>query len=330
MPSPGPGVVTQVADLNSAGTTAYEMLARYALRPALYFNACADVQPTNQSHPGSAVVFNIYDDIAPAVTPLTENVDVSAVAVTDDIVTVSLNEYGNAAITSAAARGWAYLPIDENVANVVGYNGGISFDSLARNPLVAGTNVAFAGAATSRGTIVASDTLAADDVREVSARLEDAASQRVMNNYYKAFISPLVAVDLRAETGADKWRDPHTYSQPAEIWTGETGAFESFSFIHTPRLSAPALEAAQGGPGGFVDGGATTEDVHPTLFLGQQALAKTFSRLVAGPMPNIILGSVTDHLRRFVPVGWYWNGGFGRFREASLWRVEAASSIGAN
>ena len=35
-------------------------------------------------------------------------------------------------------------------------------------------------------------------------------------------------------------------------------------------------------------------------------------------------------LSRFQPVGWYWLGGYARFREASLRRIESASSIGAN
>jgi hypothetical protein len=39
---------------------------------------------------------------------------------------------------------------------------------------------------------------------------------------------------------------------------------------------------------------------------------------------------VTDNLRRFQGVGWYWLGGYGRFREASLFRQESASSIGTN
>jgi hypothetical protein len=35
-------------------------------------------------------------------------------------------------------------------------------------------------------------------------------------------------------------------------------------------------------------------------------------------------------LMRLQPMGWYWLGGYGRFREASLRRIESASSIGAN
>lgn len=321
---------TDTTQLTQA-TTAYERLAYFALRPEIYFPMCADIQPTRQSHPGSAVLFNIYNEMAPKITTLSETVDVDAVAITDSEVTVSLNEYGNAAISSARIRGYSYLIVSSDIANVIGFNAGISFDCLARNPLLAGTNVRYGGAATSRVTVAAGHILDAADVRRAATDLTNRNVQRVLNGYYKAFIAPDAAYDLRTETGAAAWRDPHVYSQPEQIWNGEVGAFESFSFIETPRLNATALTAAQGGPGGFVDGGVGgTVDVYPTIFLGKQALAKTWSSAVSGPMPEVVLGAVVDKLKRFVPVGWYWLGGFGRFREDALVRVESSSSIGAN
>lgn len=324
---------TTDATLNSAGTTAYEQFAYYALRPELYFDACASIKPTRQSHRGSVVTFNIYNDLAPAVTPLLETTDVTAVAVSDNVVSVTLNEYGNAAISSAAARGWSYLEVDEDVANVVGFNAGLSFDCLARNPLVAGSNVYFGnGGAGPRNTLVGTNLYKAADARRRVANLMSDNVQAVLNGYYKGFMAPEVEVDFREETGAAAWRDPHTYSQPEQIWNGETGAFERVSYIVTPRLSAANLETAQGGPGGFVNGGAAggasgNFDVFPVLILGRQALAKTWSSKVSSPMPNVILGAITDKLRRFVPVGWYWNGGYGRFREASIRRIEVTTTM---
>jgi len=43
-----------------------------------------------------------------------------------------------------------------------------------------------------------------------------------------------------------------------------------------------------------------------------------------------VIGPVTDKLRRQRPIGWYWLGGYARFREACLRRIESASSIGDN
>lgn len=316
----------------ASDVAAYEQLAYFALRPELYFDRCATVKPTRQTHNGSSVQFNIYNDISPAVATLDETVDVTAVAVSDSTVSVTLNEYGNAAITTARVRGTSFLVVDQDVANVIGFNAGISFDALARNPLVAGTNVRYAVSNTGtdagpRTNVAATDVCNANAVREILAYLTRDSVPRIMNGYYKAFFAPEVAYDLRRETGAASWRDPHTYSQPEQIWNGETGAFEGFAFVETPRLSATNLETAQGGPGGFVNGGTSNTDVFPTVFLGWQALAKTFSKTVSAPMPQIVLGNVVDKLKRLVPIGWYWLGGFGRFREASLWRLESASSI---
>jgi N4-gp56 family major capsid protein len=321
----------QVSDLGSAGTAAYEQLSYYALRPELYFDACASVKPTRQSHRGASVMFTIYNEMAPKITTLAETTDVEVVTISDADVTVSLNEYGNASITTARVRAQSFLIVSADVANLIGFNAGISFDSLARNTLVAGTNVVYSGTGNAaRADVAAGDHITASDVRNVVANLENNNVQR-LGNYYRAFISPLVAVDLRTETGADAWRDPHTYAQPEQIWNGETGVFEGVAFMHTPRLSAGNLAVAQGGLGTnlFVDQGTASEDVHPTLILGNQALAKTFSSMVSAPMPQIILGTVTDRLQRFVPIGWYWNGGFGRFREAALYRIESASSLTA-
>jgi hypothetical protein len=65
--------------------------------------------------------------------------------------------------------------------------------------------------------------------------------------------------------------------------------------------------------------------------MGRQALAKAYSQIDGnGAYAKVVRGPVVDSLMRFNPIGWYWLGGYGRFREASLRRIESASSIGAN
>jgi hypothetical protein len=61
--------------------------------------------------------------------------------------------------------------------------------------------------------------------------------------------------------------------------------------------------------------------------MGKQALAKTWSSSVSAPMPQVVLGAVVDKLQRNVPIGWYWLGGFGRFREDALFRQESGSAL---
>jgi N4-gp56 family major capsid protein len=268
---------------------------------------------------GSSVIFSIQSDMAAATTPLSESTDVSAVALSASQVTVTLVEYGNAVNTTALVRGTSFVVIDNLVANAVGFNAGLSMDTVIQAVLQAGSNVIYASTATTRTALTTAMTLTAARVRQTRAQLVGANVMPNAGNMYTMYIHPDVAYDLRGETGAAAWRDPHTYSQPDEIWTGEVGAFEGFRFIETPR--APL----------FADTFQTTGDTYGTVAVGQQALAKAWSRADGNtPDPQVILGPVVDHLRRFQPIGWYALEGFSRFREASIRRIESASSIGAN
>jgi len=299
---------------------AYDRMAYFSLRPELYFDAVADVQPTRQAMPGSSVVFSIQTDMAVASTAINESVDVDAVALSNSQVTLTLAEYGNVAMTSAKLRGVSFIELSPVVANVIGYNAGISIDTVARDVLKAGTNVRYSGQATARNTVIPTDNLVANNVRRALADLRG-SNVATIGGLYISFIHPDVSYDLRGQTGAASWRDPHTYSQPGEIWNGEVGAFEGFRFIETPR--API----------FADAGSSTTltDVYRTLFLGRQGLAKCFSVTDGnGAFPKVVVGPVTDHLRRQQPLGWYWLGAYGIFRQESVRAFESASSIGTN
>ena len=298
-------------------------MAYFALRSELLFDQAADVQASNQTMPGSSVIFTIFSELAVATTPLTETSDVTAVAMGDANVTVSLTEYGNTVNTTAKLRGTAFLDVDAAAANLIGYNAGNSMDVIVRDVLAGGTNVVYGGGGStnpsSRVTVQAEDTIEANDVRKVSAALRG-ANVSPWSGYYIGFIHPDVSYDLRRETGNASWNAPHVNMDTANIYTGEIGTFESVRFIETPRTKV-RTDAGE----------SSTVDVYDTYIMGRQALAKAHSFVDGnGPVPQIRRGPVVDSLMRFNPIGWYWLGGYGLFREASLRRIESSSSIGTN
>ena len=305
--------------------TAYDMLAYYALRPELYFDQVADIKPTNQSMAGSSVVFNIQNDLALATTSLNESTDVTAVALTSSQVSVTLNEYGGTTISTAQVRAESFVSIDEVQANAVGYWAGRTVDELAKIQLQGGSNVNYSAGATGvtpggRNAITPNDTMRAYDVRyNVSALKRNNVPG--YGGYYLAFIHPDVSFDLWQESGNQALIAPHIYSAPEEVFKGEIGSFAGARFIETP--TAPL----------FADAGSSTTDtdVYGTLFLGRQALAKVWGMKDGnGPHPVLVMGPITDSLRRFQPLGFKWLGGYAVFRSASIWRQESASSIGQN
>lgn len=301
--------------------TAYDRLAYFAYRPEVYYDKAVEVKPTKQSMPGTTVVFTIQNDLAIATSTLNESTDLTPVAMSDSTVSVALAEYGNVVVTTAKLRGTAFIEIDPVVANVVGFNAGVSVDSIAKVPFQSGTNVDYSKGTgtqpTARNQIAPNNTFRAADVRLEKARLRR-ANVPTFGGAYVCFIHPDVAYDLMGETGSASWTDPHTYSQPDEIWQGEIGMFQGVRFIETPR--APWFGNAGSSP--------TTTSVYGTVFMGRQAVAKAHSIVDGnGESPHIVPGPVTDYLRRFLPLGWYHLVGYGVFRQAALRRVESASSI---
>ena len=311
----------------SVDQIAFEKLAYFALRPEMYFDQFADVQATNATNPGASVKFTVFADLAAATTALGEAEDVTPVAMSDAQVTVTLEEYGNATVTTAKLRASSFLPVDPVAANAVGYNAGLSIDTIARNAVQAGTNVIYAtggtDTATARIDMDVDDTLTAKDVRRAVAQLRGANVPTIGGNYV-GFIHPDVSYDLRGITDASGWRDSYKYTNAMPLYNGEIGMFEGVRFMESAR--APIFANAFNGAGA-----AGTGDSYGTLIMGQQALAKAVSMGGEyGSQPTIVYGTVTDVLQRFRPVGWKHFVGYAVFRQEALRRIESASSIGSN
>jgi N4-gp56 family major capsid protein len=306
---------------------AFEKLAYFALRPEMYFDQFASVQATNATNPGASVKFTVFADLAAATTPLGEAEDVTPVSMSDSQVTVTLEEYGNATVTTAKLRASSFLPVDPVAAQAVGYNAGLSIDTIARTAIQAGTNVIYAtggtDTATARIDMDVDDTLTAKDIRRAVAQLRGANVPTIGGNYV-GFIHPDVSYDLRGITDASGWRDSYKYTNAMPLYNGEIGMFEGVRFMESAR--APLFANAFNG-----SGAAGTGDSYGTLIMGQQALAKAVSMGGEyGSQPTIVYGTITDLLKRFRPVGWKHFVGYSVFRQEALRRIESASIIGSN
>lgn len=307
---------------------AYDQAIYMALRPHLHFDQVADVEPTMQTQPGTTVTFTINSDLAVATTPLDESTDVDPATLSSTTASVTITEYGNAAEATEKLLGVAFdaPPFDKGAAERIGWNAGVSIDAIAANVLFGGTNVAYATGGssdpTSRATIQTDDILTAHDVRVQVANLYTASVPTWMDGYYRGYIHPHVALDFREETGAGNWRSYQQAFAGAQenmpIVRGFLGEYEGVAWIQSPRVLLDT------------DAGSDAVDAYGTLIIGRQALAKAYSKAVSGPYPEVRIRPPVDRLLRFHSVGWYWLGGYGRFREESIRRIESSASIGTN
>lgn len=300
-------------------TQAYDRLVEFALRSVPSFRAIADKKVANQTHPGSSVLFQIYNDLAAATTALTETVDPDAVAVpSTSTINVTLNEYGNSIISTRKLDLFSLADVEPALANIVAFNMNDSIDNIIKAVLDAGSQVIreSAGAlstSAAKTTILATDTIKSRDIRYAVAKLRAANVVPRRGNLYASYIHPEVSHDLRAETGTAGWRQPHEYVDTAGIYAGELGTYEGVAFVETPRLTN-----TQSGSGA----GGSQIRVYNTFIMGQQALAEAVAE-----EPHTVIGPVTDKLMRLRPLGWYGVLGHALYRTEALWRIETASSV---
>jgi len=297
-------------------TTAYDKYVEFALRSQPLFRQAATKRPVDVSHAGSSVRFQKYVDLAAATSALTENVDPDAVALANTTtVDVTLNEYGNAVLTTDKLVFESLSDIDPAIANIIAYNQIDTLDQLVRTVLVGGTNriSSDVGAVSTQavGSLTTLDDFSSKLVRYTVAKLRGANALPLANGLYGCYIHPDVSHDLRAETGNAAWRSPHEYSGASDIWNGVLGIYEGAFFIESPRTYIGT-------------DGASSKSVHRTLIMGQQALAEA-----VGYEPQVVIGPVTDKLMRFRPIGWKALIGWARYREESLYRIETTSTITA-
>lgn len=311
---------TGTAAMANLVQTTYDRALEFALRAQPMFRQVADKRPVQQAMPGSSVVFELYSDLAPQLTPLNELVDPDAVSAGNPTtVTVTLQEYGNAILVSNKLDLFSFTDVTAGLVNQVAWNLVDSVDGLVKAVLDAGTQtIRVNGGSTLYNTgtlagITGTDIYSSTVIRTAVAKLRAQFVHPNKGTLYTTYIHPEVSVDLRAETGNAGWRLPFTYSSADNIWAGEIGEYEGSAFIETPRATN-----AQTGSGS----GSTQTRVFNTYTVGQQALAEAVAEEF-----HTHRGPVVDKLSRFQPLGWYGVAGWSLYRTQALILSQTTSSI---
>ncbi len=312
----GTATISNQTGMTNLVQTAYDRYVEMALRSQPLIRTIADKRPVQQAMPGSSVVFQIYQDLAQATSTLTENVDPDAVALSNTSqVTVTLNEYGNAALLTRKLGLFSLSDVDPAAADIIAYNMADSLDAVVMGVLRQGSNVYYSrvsGTTPTATNQVTNATVAKlDDIRHVVAKLRSNLAVPRMGSLYAAYVHPEVSFDIRKEATGGGFQDLHKYDATENFWPGFIGTIEGAMFVETPRMFVAT-------------DGASSAKVYRSVVVGKQALAEATAE-----EPHTVVGPVTDKLMRHRPLGWYGVLGWARYREAALWRIESGSSINA-
>ena len=242
-----------------------------------------------QKHPipkngGKTIEFRKYSPLPKLLTPLTEGVTPDGQSLTVTTIEATIDQYGGYVTISDMLQ---LTAIDNNMVQatkLLGNQAGASLDTITREVLNGGTNVVYAGGATSRSGLTAENKLTVDDIKKAVRALKNQNAEKIGDSYV-AIIHPDVTYDL---TNDPAWQNVKTYCEPSDWYEGEIGKIAGVRFVETTEAK-------------IFDGG-----VYSTLILGDNAYGVT--EIEGGGLQHIVkqLGSAgtADALDQRATVGW--------------------------
>lgn len=295
-------------------TVAYDLAVRDAQRPNLILDQFATETPSNLTHNGGTKRVFFMDDIpeAAGTTPLLENIDVDSVPLTGRYVDMTQREYGLTVARTNLLRAQTMVPFDPIAARKVGWHAGRVQDALARTAFTA-SSLAFKNAAgtTVTGTVgvlapqitgPVAGYVSSDVLQEATVMLQNQNAEPFYEDSYVMVCTPRAVQHLRAENSASGWRDitmRNEGSNGNSLYRGYVGTYEGVQIVVSRNMTAGTA-----------------------LVFGKEAFAKTFPNVEGmGAYPQAVVSPVTDSLRRFAKIGWYWLGGYSLFRPMNVVKI---------
>jgi N4-gp56 family major capsid protein len=312
MPIPG-GTLNTTTSWTTRVATALDLEVATYLREEPIFRAFTDSRPERQSYPGKVVTKTVRGELALATTPLSESLDVDAVAApADRQFNVTLAEYGNAMVDTHLLRktDWSQSAAAE-IGMEMGLNATRSIDAVYRAVLDGSTNVIYSIAAGVQATdpVAARTVIKSKDVAFAKALLRRRNAVPRFGNLSACVIHPDVAHDLMAESGTNTWRQPHEQVDTSNLYNRVLGDYAGVRFVENSKCTI--LDDANA-------------DLYTSYFIEKEALFES-----VGDDVRIVVADPIDALKRFYRVGWYALLGVSRFRENAIQRLRSSSSIAA-
>ena len=264
-----------------------------------------------QKHPipkngGKTIEFRKYSPLPKLLTPLTEGVTPDGQSLTVTTIEATVAQYGGYVTLSDVLLMTA---IDNNMVQatkLLGNQAGATLDTITREVLNGGTNVVYAGGASGRAGLTATNKLTVDDIKKAVRALKTQNADKIGDSYV-AIIHPDVTYDL---TNDPAWQAVKDYD-PKDWYEGEIGKIAGVRFVETTEAK-------------IFDGG-----VYSTLILGENAYGVT--EIEGGGLQHIVkqLGSAgtADALDQRATVGWKATKVAERLVEQFMVRIESKSTF---
>lgn len=217
----------------------YERTLLENLAPEMVYSRDAQKR-TLPPHNGKRVQFRKPTPLSAITTPLAEGTipDGQTVAITS--FTATVKPYGGYIPVSDEIQ-WALIDdIHQMNAKLLADQAALSLDTISRDAICAGYNVLFAGSATNRADIAATDVLSYAAIKKAVRALKRKNAKPFPDGFYHAIVHPDSVHDLTADS---MWTDVSKYQDKAKVEAYELGTIYKVKFFESTNAKVQTADA---------------------------------------------------------------------------------------
>lgn len=281
--------------LSAEDKTFYERVLIERLLPQLNFykDATKKKLPKNS---GRTTNFRKFNSLTAPSSSLTEGKTPDGNNLSISTITATVAQEGDYVQITDLIQLTGIDPVLTETCELLGEQAEKLFDSRIQTAISKGTNVYFAGSATTRAGLESATTknLTADDIKKIVRKLKNANAKRFADGYYHMQVDPDIAYDLMSDNA---WVDVSKYARPEQMVKGELGKMHGMKFFETTNLETVDSSSEN-----------TKIDVHIAYAYGKDSYACIDLEGGAGK-PEIIVkengsAGTSDPLNQRATAGW--------------------------
>lgn len=248
--------------VNASGLTAeirdsYDKTMLYVARPELIHAKYGRAKRIPKGE-GRTVHWRRYALLPPATVPLTEGVTPAGNSLTIQEVVVTVQQYGDFVPFTDVVTVVSIDPLMVENAEILGQQAGNTLDIITRDAINSGTNIRYANAKVSRGTVAAGDIITDAEIKKMRRTLKRQNVKPATGGSYVAIVHPDTMIDVMS---TDAWKLPGYYQDKSQIDDGTVRSLYGVMFLETTNAKV------------FTGQGQGGIDVYATVCFGMEAFA---------------------------------------------------------
>ena len=224
-----------------------------------------------------------------------EGVPTTAVVMTAVNVTGSTAQYDAAVSISDILKYSSFGDIMKQATDLLGYNAGLSIDTVVRDAIAGNMTVRIATGAGSITAIPVTGTINVTEIRKATRTLQRNDAIKPDGGFWISVIHPDALYDLQADTTTGGWTTANTYREETDgLLTGEAGKLSGVRFLESSNAKVYAAAS----------GIVASASIYETQILGKEAFGVTNLQDLAIIMHGFGSGGVSDPTDKQATAGW--------------------------